>query len=159
MDQYLGVHWMRLFMEQTRYYMHSAEPNLQFQQQLWIFWKMGKLMMLGYEPSWRFQDTIIWNFCPVFFRLPSIEDQIKSTLKDPSKNIHFMENYLDTREQWLFPGFLSIRSIGIKKCNVGISNFLSGSDRCSSQNYLGRTYPEPVLLPATSSTWGPWWDL
>ncbi|KAM0802520.1 hypothetical protein BDR22DRAFT_103551 [Usnea florida] len=26
-----------------------------------------------------------------------------------------MENYLETREQWLFPGLLSIRSIGIKK--------------------------------------------
>ena len=65
---------------------------------------------------------ILWNFCPGIFQLPSIEDQIKRTLNDPKKDIHYMESYLDRREQWLFPGLLSIRSIGIKKCNADLSS-------------------------------------
>ena len=39
---------------------------------------------------------------------------IQDTTDDPNKNIHFMENYYGTQEQWLFPGLMSIRSISIK---------------------------------------------
>lgn len=31
-----------------------------------------------------------------------------------------MENYLGTAEQYLFPGIISIRSLGIKQSKVGI---------------------------------------
>ncbi|KAF6233397.1 hypothetical protein HO173_008329 [Letharia columbiana] len=71
----------------------------------------------GYFRRW---DTIYWNFCPDFWSLPAAPAKIQSTLDDPKKNIHYMENYLGTREQWLFPGIISIRSIGIKKSNVGV---------------------------------------
>ena len=33
---------------------------------------------------------------------------------DPEENIHYMENYDNTREKWLWVGVLGIRSIGIK---------------------------------------------
>ena len=71
-----------------------------------------------------FQDTVYWNFCPSFFYKQDIATKIKSVTNDAHKNTHFMENYYDTREQWLFPGFLSIRSIGIRKSNVGIQQTL-----------------------------------
>lgn len=72
----------------------------------------------------RSQDTIYWNFCPNFFYKQDIATKIKATINDGGKNTHFMENYYDTREQWLFPGFFSIRSIGIAKSNVGIQQTL-----------------------------------
>ena len=40
---------------------------------------------------------------------------IQNTIDDPNKNIKFMENYYGTQEQWLFPGLLSIRSVGIQQ--------------------------------------------
>ncbi|KAF6229876.1 hypothetical protein HO133_004213 [Letharia lupina] len=65
-------------------------------------------------------DRIFWNICPGFWSLPTAPDKIQSTIDDPRKNIHYMENYLNTREQWLFSGIISIRSIGIKESNVGV---------------------------------------
>ena len=52
--------------------------------------------------------------------MPTAPDKIRNTLADPRKNIHYMENYLDTREQYLFPAVILIRSIGINPSNAGV---------------------------------------
>ena len=68
--------------------------------------------------SSRIQDTISWNFCPGFWTAPDLVSKVKDTTNDPDKNIHYMKNYYGTREQWVWPGILSIRSIGIKKMTM-----------------------------------------
>ena len=65
-----------------------------------------------------FPDTIYWNFCPSFFNKQDIKTKIEGTTHDPHKNTHFMENYYDTREQWLVLGFLSIRSKGSRQVTL-----------------------------------------
>lgn len=86
----------------------------------WVCYLQGRLDIVLCFLT-RFQDTIYWNFCPTFFYKQDIATTIKSTTDDAHKNTHFMENYYDTREQWLIPAFMSIRSIGIPESNVGIS--------------------------------------
>lgn len=83
----------------------------------------------GYFRRW---DTIYWNFCPGFWTAPDLISRVKDTTNDPDKNIHYMENYYDTRERWVWPGLLSIRSIGINAMKLDYASRIQSPADCYS---------------------------
>ena len=56
--------------------------------------------------------------------------KVKDVTNDPNENIHYMENYADTRERWVWPGILSIRSIGIKSMKFSYAARIQSPGDC-----------------------------
>lgn len=86
----------------------------------------------GFFRRW---DTIYWNFCPGYWTRPDLVARVQNTFNDPDKNIHYMENYYDTREWWIWSGLLSIRSIGIEPMKISYATRLQSPRYC---HYLAK---------------------